>query len=418
MPMVTKPYPWREGAELLPHSAKKLQIIRDYFSDYLRVRCQHPQQALFRLAIVDGFAGAGKYSKGESGSPLVFIETLEGITSELNVYRASQGMKPLRVECTLVLNDADKDASALLKVNAAAAIEMARSTNPMLKISATYLCADFDDAYPDIKKLLVAERHQNVIFNIDPCGNSLVRRALIDDALRTFKGSEVFLTFMIQSLLTFLQKANPVALAKQLQFLSIDSDRLDDLDGKLLSRSDWLGAAEKMVFDTFLGTAAFVSPFSIHNPDGWRYWLIHFAHAPRARQVYNDVLHQNKSSQAHFGRSGLNMLSYSPDDEGRLYLFDDAGRSDARQQLMSDIPRYVAAHGDTVTISEFQFGIYNHTPAHSRDIHQAIFDNPDLEVLTPQGGERRKAHTISSDDVLRLKRQPSFHSLWGLTKKP
>ena len=51
-------------------------------------------------------------------------------------------------------------------------------------------------------------------------------------------------------------------------------------------------------------------------------------------------------------------------------------------------------------------------PAHSKDINRAIFENPDLEVLTSNGGERRKAHTISGDDVLRLKRQMSFPSLW------
>ena len=74
------------------------------------------------------------------------------------------------------------------------------------------------------------------------------------------------------------------------------------------------------MFDVFRGCARYVSPFSINNPDGWRYWLIHFANNYRARQEYNNILHKNSSMQAHFGRSGLNMLVFDPKEgEGALY---------------------------------------------------------------------------------------------------
>jgi hypothetical protein len=75
----------------------------------------------------------------------------------------------------------------------------------------------------------------------------------------------------------------------------------------LMSQKDWLGTAEKIVFDAIRLCAPYGRPFSINNPGGWRYWLIHFANAYRARQVYNNILHDNASLQAHFGRSGLNM---------------------------------------------------------------------------------------------------------------
>ncbi len=66
------------------------------------------------------------------------------------------------------------------------------------------------------------------------------------------------------------------------------------LDG-LMSRKDWLGTAENIVFDAFRLCAPYVSPFSINNPGGWRYWLIHFANAYRARQVYNNILHDMRA---------------------------------------------------------------------------------------------------------------------------
>jgi hypothetical protein len=180
-----------------------------------------------------------------------------------------------------------------------------------------------------------------------------------------------------------------------------------------MGRQDWLGTAEKIVFDAFRLYAPYVSPFSINNPDGWRYWLIHFAKSYRARQVYNNILHENASLQAHFGRSGLNMLSYDPrHDEGMLYLFDDDGRASARTQLLGDIPRLVTEAGDAMSMTEFYESIYNVTPAHADDVHAAIIENPDLEVITPAGGERRKANTIGVNDIIKVKNQRSFFPMF------
>ncbi len=154
-------------------------------------------------------------------------------------------------------------------------------------------------------------------------------------------------------------------------------------------------------------------PFSINNPDGWRYWLIHFANVVRARQVYNNVLHDNATAQAHFGRSGLNMLSYDPSHaDGALYLFDLSGREGARTQLLTDIPRLISEAGDVIRVGEFYEGIYNATPAHTDDVHQAIINNPDVQVITPAGGERRSAKAIDAGDVLKLKDQKSFFPMF------
>lgn len=410
--MVTKAYSWSEGAVLLPHTSKKLAVLREYFSDYLRVRCPHPQQSLFRLAIVDGFCGGGRYGSGESGSPLVFVETLETITAELNIKRKAEGLKPLAISCDLVLNDANRDVMELTRGHVSKALASLTNPENLLTIRPIFMSAEFELAYPDIKALLRANSHQNVLFNLDPCGNSDVDRRTISDIMTSFRSAEVFFTAMIGSLINFLTKDDRRKLERSLRPYDISPSSIDELDGQLISRTEWLGAAERIVFEAFQTTAAFVSPFSIQNPDGWRYWLMHFSNSMRARQVYNDVLHQNANAQAHFGRSGLNMLSYNPRDEGGLYLFDLSGRKSAFEELLTDIPRYVAEHGDVLQVADFLRGVYNSTPAHSSDINRAIFENPDLEVLTANGGERRKAHTIAGEDVLRLKRQMSFPSMW------
>jgi hypothetical protein len=272
--------------------------------------------------------------------------------------------------------------------------------------------SSFEAAYPVFKDLLERGRYRNVLFNLDQYGHSDVERQTLHDITSSFVSAEIFYTFAISSLLAFLSKRNPLLLQSQLGFLGITAADLSPLNAQMSNQS-WLGAAERLVFEVFRNCARYVSPFTINNPDGWRYWLIHFANNYRARQEYNNILHQNSTMQAHFGRSGLNMLSYNPADAATsLYLFDLSGRSQAKQQLVDDIPRLVTEFGDVIPVSEFYSSIYNMTPAHMDDIHSAMIENTDLEVITKAGGERRKPNTISAEDVLRMKRQRSFFPIF------
>ena len=409
--MVKQSHEWAEGAKLEEHSRRKHKILREYAFRYLSVRCKLPRQERFRLAIVDGFSGGGRYECGTAGSPLIFMDELKRAVEAVNAQRTVQGLGTIEVECLLIFNDENRDAIERLKTHVAPVQADIAQACPKLHVRAEYLNELFEDAYPEIKEFLDRGRYRSVLFNLDQCGDSHVKRNTILDIMRSYPSAEIFYTFMISSLLAFLQKNQPERLQARLNHLGVTSTGIDALNG-VMSRNDWLGTAENIVFDTFRGCAPYVSPFSINNPDGWRYWLIHFANVSRARQVYNNILHDNASLQAHFGRSGLNMLSYDPRHDGMLYLFDDNGRASARDQLLGDIPRLVAESGDVIPVMDFYESIYNTTPSHADDIHAAIMDNPDLEVITPAGGERRKANTIAVNDVIKLKRQISFFPIF------
>jgi len=410
--VVEKPYEWADGAKLEGHSRRKHKILREYLFDYLTVRCKLPQQERFRLAIVDGFAGGGRYQCGTPGSPLIFIEELKRAVEAVNTQRVAQGLGTVEVECFLVFNDSSRDAIEILKTHVAPMQAAARETCPKLHLRVEYLNEHFEAAYPKVKHLLEQGRYRSVIFNLDQCGHSHVERNTILDIMHSYPAAEIFYTFVISSLLAFLQKDEPERLRAQLDHLGLTSNDIRALDA-LMSQKDWLGTAEKIVFDAFRLCAPYVSPFSINNPGGWRYWLIHFANAYRARQVYNNILHDNASLQAHFGRSGLNMLSYNPKhDEGMLYLFDVSGRASAKEQLLGDIPRLIMESGDAMPVMDFYESIYNITPAHADDVHAAIIENPDLEVITPAGGERRKANTIGVNDIIKVKIQRSFFPMF------
>ncbi|MGY6645950.1 MAG: three-Cys-motif partner protein TcmP [Salinarimonas sp.] len=410
--MTEKPYEWLDGAKLGDHSRIKHKIIREYLFDYFFVRCRLPQQERFRLAIVDGFAGGGQYECGSPGSPLIIIQELKRAVEEVNIKRTSQGIKEIDVQCLLIFNDSDPSAIELLNGHVANLKSEILDTCPRLQLIVKYFNSNFENIYPDLKAILFQNGFENVIFNLDQCGHSHIERETINDIMQSFRSAEIFYTFFIKSLLAFLHKTQKEKLIKQLHYLGLSGTDLEPLD-ETMNREDWLGKAEQIVYDSFHSCAQYVSPFSINNPDGWRYWLIHFSNNFRARQVYNNVLHENSSLQAHFGRSGLNMLSYDPrHGEQMLYLFDETGRETAKAQLFDDIPRVIAKVGDVMPMNEFYKNIYNMTPAHANDIHAAIIENPDLEVITTSGGARRKSSAITSNDTIKMKTQRSFFQLF------
>lgn len=410
--MVEKPYNWPAGAKLLDHTARKHKIIRAYFAKYLAVRCSHPQQSVFRLAIVDGFAGAGRYKDGEPGSPLIFVEELRAAAFVQSVRRRELGLKGFRIECLLILNDFNKDTLEQLRTNIDPLLAETRESCTDLAITTMFFNQKFEPLYPSVKSEIERYGIRNVLFNLDQCGHIGVSLDTIRDIVTTYQSAEVFYTFACQSLISFLPKTDRELLKRYTEHLGFDEAGLSAL-GNSSTNQQWLGAAEKLTYNTLERVAPYFSPFSINNPTGWTYWLIHFANSYRAREVYNVILHENSTLQAHFGRSGLNMLHYDPRDaDGTLlYLFDEAGRSSSREQLMDDIPRVISGHGDALDVASFKAEVYKATPAHKDDIHEAIIANPDLEVITPKGGIRRVANSINLGDTIRLKRQRSFHSI-------
>lgn len=413
--MSKKEYDWVNGAELLDHTKRKHKILQEYLRDYMMVRCSSPFPERFRLAIVDGFCGGARYGCGSPGSPIIFVETVKAATSELNIRRAAQGLKPIEVDLLLVVNDLDTEVINLCKSNLAPVIAAVRDQERRLSVTVEDFNGEFEEIYPQIKEVIARHGFKgSVIFNLDQCGHSYVGAPTIVDILGSYPSPEIFYTFAIQALLAYLQANNRSRLERSFAPFDIDPGAVSDLDAlaAVANKGTWLGAAERVVFETFKRYGGYVSPFSINNPGGYQYWLIHFAKSYRAREVYNVVMHNNSTSQAHFGRSGLQMLHFDPRHEGSLYLFRDEDRTKAREQLYDDIPRAIANRGDAVEVSDFYAGIFNETPSHSDDIRQAIIDNPDMMVITPGGGERRVANTISQGDVIKIREQRSFHSIW------
>ena len=127
------------------HSKRKHKIVREYFARYLGIRCQLPMQSKFRVAIVDGFAGGGRYKDGSPGSPIIFIEELRRAAEELNIKRKSEGMAPLDIECFLVLNDYEPEAVDVLRGNVEPLLAEIAQNVPKLHLRVNYLSRAFEE---------------------------------------------------------------------------------------------------------------------------------------------------------------------------------------------------------------------------------------------------------------------------------
>ncbi len=410
--MAEKIYDWANGAELPNHTQCKLDILKKYFSQYLPVKCS-PMVRRFKIAIVDGFAGGGIYKDNISGSPLIFLRELQKFSKKNNLWRRDKGLPELSIECLFIVNEIDPKANEVLYKQLKEWETGNDVPKEQLNVEIQKLQKPFLEVYPKIKQVLLDRRFQNVLFNIDPCGYKQFNRNTLYDIMNSFKNVEVFYTFMIRALLQYASlKQDRIHLIKNsIKELGFTSEAFFK-DKDLRSKPEWLGSAERIIHAEFNNTADFVSPFAINQEGntGYNYWLLHFARNYRAREVYNDVLYTSARSQAHFGKSGLKMLEYTPGEKSAdLFEFSDEMRKDSKKKLRFDIPEFVSKFSDGISVGDFRSAIYNDTPAHSDDINSVLIENPDIAVLTDNKHPRRSENSIMNTDFIMPNKQKSFH---------
>src|SRR4051794_4789522 len=81
--------------KMVPHTAAKHQLLRRYLGAWFPIL----GSKYSRLNYIDGFAGPGEYSSGESGSPLLALETAH--------YHVNKGTLSNSVEVNFIFVEAD-----------------------------------------------------------------------------------------------------------------------------------------------------------------------------------------------------------------------------------------------------------------------------------------------------------------------
>lgn len=169
--------------DLDPHTAAKHEILRRYLSAWFPILgTSHG-----RIVYIDGFAGPGRYRKGEPGSPLIALDV------------ASKQRTTTAGEIVFWFIEERDDRLAHLKQ------ELAKVRLPAhFKVTAD--SGRFDEKFGSVlKSMEVGGQHLAPTFAfIDPFGFSGVPFGLIERLLRQSR-CEAFITFMVDAINRFLE---------------------------------------------------------------------------------------------------------------------------------------------------------------------------------------------------------------------
>lgn len=347
--MTSGRYKW--GGDSLPqienHSICKHGIIKDYLIDYICVRFKgnlpHPN-SLFRLTIIDGFAGGGQYEyRGQvkPGSPLVIMQAVQEAEA---ILKSEHGKDRVNLDVDIICIAKDKKAAKHLKYI------LEQTEYPPEKIRVWN--GEFEQSFPQAIQFIKAKSNTRgkCLFILDQYGYSDVLMSQLRQIVTM--NSEVILTFAIDALVTFLSKDNGAVL-QNMGFSDSDCKRTLSLnDHPETCRADIEHVFSKHIKQR--SGAPFYTPFLIHSDNSnWGYWLVHLSKHYKARDVMMDVHWKHGNKLVHYGEPGLDMLSYKSalDDSytdqrllSKEFRFDEAAKASSMAVLPEEIVRVVHEH--------------------------------------------------------------------------
>jgi three-Cys-motif partner protein len=172
--------------ELEPHTAAKHEILRRYVQAWAPILSQGNFP---HLVFVDGFAGPGRYSKGEEGSPIIALRAV------------IEQPRPIKAEVDFHFIELDKRRANHL------AIEIGFLKCPSNVTTQIHGGRAFQDTFPEIWKRYAAmpgrSRPPTFVF-IDPFGFK-IPFSYVAEVLRA-QSCEVLITFMFEEINRFLSQ--------------------------------------------------------------------------------------------------------------------------------------------------------------------------------------------------------------------
>jgi three-Cys-motif partner protein len=247
------------------HAQVKHEIQRRYLGAWLAIL----GFTMSPLVLFDGFAGRGRYTGGEPGSPLLFWQ---------RAVEAVQVGRPEEVEIDCVELDRDNFA----ELNA----EIADLRHPKVSIKARrgYFA---EEAIRKADELTARQWTPPVFWTADPFGFRGVPLAVIKRLMATERW-EVMITFMVRDMRRFLAQENFQAPLDE--FFGGDAWRAclelspgEDREQKLLL------TYSEVVRD---GVADFATPFRVFEDDRTQtlYYLIHLTNSPLGMRKMKEAM--------------------------------------------------------------------------------------------------------------------------------
>jgi three-Cys-motif partner protein len=358
--------------DLQPHTAAKHEILRRYLQAWVPILSQG---RFPRLVFIDGFAGPGRYSKGEEGSPLIAIKA---VIEQRRAISANVDFHFIELEKLRSDHLAGEIAAIELPTNLTAKVHRERS---------------FREAFPEIWNSYVSRlgrpRPPTFVF-IDPFGFKIpftyVARVLREQSC------EVLITFMYEEINRFLsQDGQP--------------DNFDALFGC----PDWRAGIDlgppptrsKFLHDLYqrqlshAAGAKFVRSFAMRNERNAMDYFLFFA-------TNNELgLKKMKEAMWRIDQSGTYTFSDATDPRQAVLFSDEPDR-----QLLSKLIVDEFAGRETTPIEIVRF-VVRQTPfceSHYKKVLERLERAGDVEPVNPASNRRRGTYA-DENIVLRFKQK-------------
>lgn len=417
--MVTHQYGWEGGAKIGYHSVVKHNIVRDYIKAYVATLTANVSIDHFRLALVDGFAGGGKYEADWNGStiygsPFAMLEACEQAQIAGQILRK----KPFKLDTRFYFVEKKKAAHALLLETLKSREYGPRvNSDSDIRLFHTDFLSSCDQIIADIQKHSPSARS---IFLLDQYGYSEVPKETIQKIFKHLPHAEVILNFNVDSLLNYLNEENLLSFHKKTGF-KINGLLESGLCDKDARPQEWRLAAQAILHNDLVSGCfpdgnGHHTTFYIRAEGGHGdYWLVHLSRNLTARNVMVDIHWLHGNHFAHYGGAGLDMYclrGFNMKAEADMFGFGEDAQDMTQKALQEQVPRLIFDHhAKGITYRELLAEQANYTPARDQDLRLILCD-PDLRrdviVLAPGGKQRRDATAPQNGDIIMPKPQRSF----------
>ena len=372
------------------HSKAKLDVLRCYLKAYYDTLNVYPQQEVFKLDLVDGFAGGGTYRfNGDmtSGSPLIMLEETDSARIRLNKNRR----KELKIDCKFYFSDKKQEhADCLRKVLNEKGYSIDDGQIELINRPFEGVLERIIDAIRTRQP-----RAGRAIFLLDQTGYKQVDFRLVSRIFMELPAAEVIMTFAVDALLNFL--TDNASIIRVSSPLELSNNQMDDLMN-YKNGTGGRAVAQRVLLEQIknLTGASFYTPFFIKPGQSRRaLWFVHLSRHPTARDVMLQQHWSNYNSFEHYGRGDLDILGWDalvadPKIHIQLFSFDDHDKSQMKKQLLEGLPReiYGLASHEPVTVEAFRYKIANHTAAPSSVLYDTIVqlrNEGEIELIDPDG---------------------------------
>lgn len=413
--MTRSPYAWEPGRTPPPiqsHSIAKHEILRAYITAYIQTLISDPNRELFRLVLVDGFAGGGTYQHALTrdevlGSPFIMLDAAREAEAVINLKRH----KRVALDIDFFFVEKDRNAAECLRQALVHRGFGSRFGRDIFLLQSQFE-TEADRIIDHIRRKM--PKVPRAIFLLDQYGYSEVPTDRIAKIVESLPASEVILTFNVDALLNYFSDHSRVT-RRLLEKVGVpDVLRGRSFDDIKKTDQDWRLFVQSCLYQELMEKcrAKYYTLFFIRSERGHGdYWLIHLSQAPRARDVMTRIHWDKNNYFVHYGGPGLEMfhvLGYVSKIDDRhspqqtLFQFDNDARRKSTDALVEQIAPIVYRDPDGILFAELFATTCNLSPASSqiyRDAIEVLRDHKEIEVISATTGKRTRGKVQDGDRI-------------------